>query len=303
MSDVPQTYLPDELVHAVLIRVKDSDESYKPIKRGLASCSLTCRHWASLIRPLLFEELTVKSAEDIAQLLDFLDSPNILHPSTGIQDCVADLHVIDDRTSSSIPWDHQMLRLHRLLPLLLSFAHRISNGGADDELDLGHPPLVVIPRTLPGSATPPRYLKLSHLRLPSPKALVSYIKHLAIRSLVLRAVTFAKEDIPDIQRRRSRLGVRPFLHVTAFRCFEDIAGFQRWFRIINALLACQGCLWVDDAVLTMIEKYMVILLLHSPHAMDEGTDLMITGHPSEYMRNNGEHPWLRLVETGSDHLF
>ena len=50
------------------------------IKKGLAVCSLVCRYWAGIIRPLLFENIELRSREDAIQMLSFFESPNILKP-------------------------------------------------------------------------------------------------------------------------------------------------------------------------------------------------------------------------------
>ena len=262
MSDVPQTYLPDELVHAIVVRMRDRDKDYKPVKRGLTSCSLTCRHWASVIRPLLFGELIIRSAEDIEQLLALLNSPYTLHPYP--RDCIRLLRVIDDRTSSSIPWSHQIFRLHRRIAHLYSVNLTIEKSGADDELPLGRDSsrsFVIIPRTLPGSIMPLARLTLSHLRLPSVKTLANYVEHLRTTHIELDVVTFVKEDVPDIRHRRPH-SYPKLSRLTVSHCFEDIAGLLHWFNIANVLYACQGHLWVGDA---LAEKYIAILLSLSPH--------------------------------------
>ena len=265
MSDVPQIYLPDEAVHAIVIRMWDLGKDHNLDKRGLASCSLTCRHWAKLIRPLLFERLTIRSAEDIAQLLVFLSSPNPLRSS--LQDCIKRLVVIDDRTSSSIPWSHQIFRLHRRITHLDLVSLTIEKSGADDELPAGRDssqPLAIIPRALPGSIMSLSWLTLFHLRLPSVKALANYVQHLHIQWIELDVVTFVKEDVPDIRCRRPHSN-SSFLDVSVSHCFEDIAGLLHWSNIVNVLHACQGRLWVDDTRLVLAEKYMAILLSLSPH--------------------------------------
>ena len=267
MPNVLQIYLPSELVHAIVIRMRDHDKDNKPVKRGLASCSLTCRLWASLIRPLLFNELTIRSAdsEDVAQLLVFLDGPDTLDPY--LRDCIRVLHAIDDRTPPSIPWSHQISRLHRRMPQIKAIYLTIENSGADDKLRPGRDstrPFAIIPRTLPGSITPLWGLTLSNLRLPSVKALANYVGHLHTPVIMLNAVAFVKEDVLDIRRRRPH-PCSDFPSITVSHCFEDSAGLQRWFKIANVLRACQGHLCVSDANLTLAEKYMAILLSLSPH--------------------------------------
>ena len=286
MPDAPQRYLPDELVHAILIRMEDCDEAYNPDKRGLASCSLTCRRWASLIRPLLFEELTIRNAEDIAQLVAFLDGPDPFRPS--LRDRIQSLRIIDDRGSSGVPWSHQILRLHRRIAHLNFVYSTIEKSGADNELPAGRDssqPLAIIPRTLPGSIMPLECLTLSHLRLSSVKALTSYVQHLRTNEIELNAVTFVKEDVPDIRRRRRHSDSRPQF-VTVSHCFEDIAGLLHWSNVANVLHACQGHLWVDDTCLALAEKYMSILLSLSPdqsraRTLSTGDYHMLPPHESE----------------------
>ena len=278
MSDVPQTYLPDELVHAIVVRMEDHGKGYTPVKCGLASCSLTCRHWAKLIRPLLFCELTIRSAEDIAQLLAFLNDPDILDHS--LRDCIRFLHVINDQTSSSILWSHQISRLHRRIPHLDYMNLTIEKSGADDELPAGRDssqPLAIIPRTLPGSIMPLSWLRLSHLQLPSVKALANYVEHLHTKAIALDTVRFVKEDVPNIRRRRPHSYSR-LSEVTVSHCFEDIAGFPHWFGITNVLHACGGCLWVDDTCLALAEEYMAILLSLSPRR-DRARMLQTNNYP------------------------
>ena len=113
------------------------------------------------------------------------------------------------------------------------------------------------------SITPLWGLTLSNLRLLSVKALASYVEHLRTPVIKLNAVTFVKEDVPDIRRRRPHSHL--YSHITVSHCFEDLAGLQRWFRIANVLHTCQRCLWVGDTNSTLAEKYMVILLSLSPH--------------------------------------
>lgn len=81
------TRLPSELLQAILLllSVEDFDVDFRPascwrtvehgLKRGLTACSLTCRHWAIIVRPTLFGTLILRRAEDYEQLLSFLRSP------------------------------------------------------------------------------------------------------------------------------------------------------------------------------------------------------------------------------------
>ena len=278
MSDASQIYLPPELVHAIVVRMEDRDAKCKPVKYGLASCSLTYRHWARRIRPMLFRELAIRSATDISQLLAFLDGHNFLDRDLG--DCIECLDIIDERTSSNIPWSHQTFRIGRRIPALKNVTLTIKSSGTDDQLHPGRcslQPFAIIPRTLPGSITRLSSLTLSNLRLPSVKSLANYVEHLHVTTIKLDAVTFRTEEVPDIRRRRPH-SYSKLSCVTASDCFHDIAGLQRWFKIANVLYACQGRLKLDDVTLALAENCMVILLSHST-CRDEAKHLQLTFYP------------------------
>lgn len=53
---------------------------YKSNKMYLTTLSLTCRDWASVVRPRLFHHLELKTSLDVAQLLEFLASPVSVGP-------------------------------------------------------------------------------------------------------------------------------------------------------------------------------------------------------------------------------
>lgn len=72
MSPVSGADLPPEVISAIASSLAMEAPHYK---RGLAACSLTCRYWAGLIRPELFESLAVYAFEDLHRLIEFLDCP------------------------------------------------------------------------------------------------------------------------------------------------------------------------------------------------------------------------------------
>lgn len=45
-------------------------------KRGLSACSLTCRHWCKVCRPLIFWKLYLRCGADVQMLLCFFSSPH-----------------------------------------------------------------------------------------------------------------------------------------------------------------------------------------------------------------------------------
>ena len=66
--------LPSELLRPIAIWLGRSKSSFlQPLdKRGLAASSLTCRDWAKVIRPFIFRDLTLRSPEDINDLIVIL---------------------------------------------------------------------------------------------------------------------------------------------------------------------------------------------------------------------------------------
>lgn len=150
MTTFTQIYIPSELVHAVLERMWDCDDNGR-IKRGLASCSLTCRYWAAIIRPLLFEELMIHSREEIRQLVAFMDA-DFLEPT--LSKCIQFLNVIEDQASVGPPWSHQLIRLASRLPGLLIDSWTVKGAptfsNSQHRLARRSPlPFLVLPRTLP----------------------------------------------------------------------------------------------------------------------------------------------------------
>lgn len=83
-TDVPSpfTSLFPELLYIVLGFIRaagDSDRADSVVsretKRYLSACSLTCRSWAEECRSFVFRSITVRSDEDLRQLVAFLRSP------------------------------------------------------------------------------------------------------------------------------------------------------------------------------------------------------------------------------------
>ena len=199
MSTVPQSHLPPELVHAILIRMRDENENYLLIKRGLASCSQTCRYWAASIRPLLFGSLTLRSREDVAQLVASLDA-DYLQPA--LSDCIHSIDVVEDQASAKSPCSHQLIRLHRRLPRADFLGWTVKGApAASDGQDLralktrSLLPFSTIPRTLPPSTLHQFHrLTLTGLSLRSLQDLASLVgNQILCEQLILDNVTFTEE--------------------------------------------------------------------------------------------------------------
>ncbi|EKM52853.1 uncharacterized protein PHACADRAFT_149780 [Phanerochaete carnosa HHB-10118-sp] len=266
MSDRSPIYLPGEVVHAILVRVKDRDAEDALLKHGLTSCSLICRHWAKVIRPILFFELNLKSADDISQLIEFLSQPDFLGHS--LQNCIHILNIVGDRTPQSIPWVHQMLRLKGRF----AFINITLVMEGIPEADLPQPeakhisllPFSWLPKTLPMSFGFLNALTLSGMRVPSIRALVDCVAHLRVGELTLENITFSKQEVEVFRFRRPR-HFSPEFYLSISHCFQDTDDLTRWFRISNFLFARQGYMMLNDVAWALVDKHIPLLLSLTRH--------------------------------------
>lgn len=190
--------LPEEILQAILVRL-DDDYGWGPPtpKRGLASCSLVCRHWAKTIRPLLFETLILRSASDLEQLLAFLAAPAPL--GRALTRYIGALYMSEDCASSNcISWSHQVsLRLPRLLSypsLHCTFSGR-TPGSSDSAPSFRRPPL---PRQLPARTCAFHQVTLSGLQLSSMRDLADLVRDLQPSMLHFVDVSFGNGS-PDFR--------------------------------------------------------------------------------------------------------
>lgn len=139
----------------------------RKLKQGLTACSLTCRYWATIIRPMLFTFIILRNAKDVEQFLRFMEQSVSVGPS--IIRCITSIglefHGVHDR-----PWLHHVGAVFR----------RLNAHGRRVYLDLqvkGHHnvktrapvvhtlPYQLFPRTIPYSIIPLRRIVLTSLRL------------------------------------------------------------------------------------------------------------------------------------------
>ena len=78
-------------------------------KRGIGACSLVCRSWTSICQKKIFESLTLRSADDVHQVLELLRAPN-----SRIGEYIKDIH-IETQSLTSPPWIHNLAPVWRLL--------------------------------------------------------------------------------------------------------------------------------------------------------------------------------------------
>lgn len=256
-----QVYLPAEMVQAILMRVEDEDEHGNAIKHGLTSCSLTCRHWAAVIRPMLFRELTLRSAEDISQLLAFLSIPDFL--GCALVDCVVWVYVVADCATAIPPWGHQITRLDKRLTSVLSVILTINGSSADRSMGRSSLLFHSFPRTLPLESTIfLGSLRLSHLQLPSVQCLVDAVAYFRTADFSFEAITFVEKSIDRVRRRRSPFHSRT-LDLKVSRCFQEPDSIILWIKVSHILCAQQTRPPLDDVTQILVEEHLLLLLQHT----------------------------------------
>lgn len=106
----PGTRIPPEVLRMIVNSLPPPDQTFSGSrdKKGLPALSLTCRDWAILIRPRLFLGLTLRTPDDLSQLLDFFDSPVSVGPALNM--CINKI-LYQVRQDQVPPW----IRLHKLL--------------------------------------------------------------------------------------------------------------------------------------------------------------------------------------------
>ncbi|EKM52852.1 uncharacterized protein PHACADRAFT_186901 [Phanerochaete carnosa HHB-10118-sp] len=285
MSDVLGSCLPDELLHAILIRLDDHRFSWeRPPKRGLAPCSLTCRHWAKLIRPILFEYLTIRSAEDVSQLLALLGVPDFLGRT--LQSCIRCLDLVEDRTSSSIPWGHRCFLWWFRQTLSVDVTWTIRGASADDQLQqtqrLSLLPSALLPRALPTSTVLLHRVTLSNLQVPSVRSLTNFIKRLSFRELTLDNVGFPEENPGHLPRRRPRSSriSQDSRSLSVLNCIGKSSSLPFWITFCNTLLADQFCPRLDDDTEASLAKHF--RLFASLHQCEDDISKLEVSYNSEF---------------------
>ena len=118
-------------------------------KRGLAAISLTCRYWQLIIRPLLFEQLILRSPDDVAQLILILRSPHIIRQELSKLIRRIIYQKDDDRVP---PWT-RLAMLAKQIQGLQIYMNTLE--ARDRQLIDGNSYTHCLPRILPPSAFPP----------------------------------------------------------------------------------------------------------------------------------------------------
>ncbi|EKM52875.1 uncharacterized protein PHACADRAFT_149800 [Phanerochaete carnosa HHB-10118-sp] len=313
MPNTSGTRLPEEIIHAIVIRLDDRESGYggtwpyrpkRPPKHGLASCSLTCRHWAKIVRPILFYSLTLRTAEDLSQLSAFLGAPDFLGCSLGR--CILDLDVVEDRSSPGVPWSHRFpLIIHQQLRLSSYVTWTMNGTPADNQVQPTSNPLLfpsaLLPRTLPMSTMRLERVSLCNLRLPSARSLISFVKHLHIAQLKLDNIVFPEESLflRHVPQASSSLRTASHDRHEQFffsNCIRQLSNLPFWLKLSTLLLTNQRHPPLDDDIEQLVAKHLH--LLRSLHQCEDSIPELRVYHTGF---SNGEHVSINILHVSESH--
>ncbi|GJF00790.1 hypothetical protein PsYK624_170910 [Phanerochaete sordida] len=236
---------------------------------------------------MLFERITFRSADDVEQLLAFLDAPAFLGDT--LKRHILSLHIIEDCAShNSIPWSQQVpLYLPRFSPnVSVSCTFEGLIPGSNDSAPLFR--RSSLPRRLPMKTCKFRHVTLSGLRLPSVRGLADLVKEMLPTDLHLLDVAFADEN-PDLLPLEQSWPLRlpPLLrelHIT--RCFKGSAGLALWLQLSSLFFAGKGFAPLDVDVQTSVFNVLhLCVLLHG--RQDSTSDLQVITLP--LLQDSGQH--------------
>ena len=108
MDPPAPTRLPSEIIHRIFKTLDSGFSGCISRKKGLASCSLTCKHWAARLREALFFTLTLRNLEDVTQIISFFGSSiSIGRPLSQILRIIF-VHINE---TAQLPWVHYLDKL------------------------------------------------------------------------------------------------------------------------------------------------------------------------------------------------
>lgn len=210
------------------------------LKNGLAACSLTCRCWAELIRPALFNRLTLRTPLEVSQLLEFLMSTLSLRPA--LNTCIAQVkyEILGEQIP---PW----VRLHRLSRHVPDVCMELTVGDTraySESLVRGGSLLKNFPRTLPPSIFPFHTVRLSNTDFNTPSEFTPIFQNMS--KLVegrLQSSVIRKEATSLIKR---TLRVAHPVQLRLYRVTVGSDTFSSQFNLARAMLQLETRLNSDD---------------------------------------------------------
>ena len=259
--------LPPEVVARIAHLCRACDERYNLDRSRLAACSLTCRYWSQLTRRDLLQVITLKSAADISQLLQYLDTPTRLTPS--LRECIQYLYLVDHQPSpKSMPWLHHLVRLQSKLDpgvhVLIICTGNSSQSTPAPTNAVPHTvfalPSTTLPRTLPSSPFRLEYLTLRNIQLPSPAYLLRCISHLIVNKVKLEQVAFTDLSMRGVRIPPQRPCRRQVIVNVESDLVSDMDSFHSCLVLSHTILVAQGCPSLDEHTMSLVRDHIPVLL-------------------------------------------
>ena len=176
--------LPSEIIYLIVqalranqVLLQQQGDTNLRRKKGLAACSLTCRYWSEILRPLLFGSLTLRGPEDMTQLLGFLQISPLL------ADCIWDLQI--NQSSQGYPWFHHVTKLLAFLREDAYVSLMMDNSTLDPLPGTVSESKSVSSKTR-AKVKPVPYVQLDSLPRALPSSVLQMLTRITIRDLRLR---------------------------------------------------------------------------------------------------------------------
>lgn len=259
MTSAAATRLPPELLASLVTYLEPHWLSHEPRKRGMATCSLVCRYWATLLRQPLLRVLTVRTPADASFLLAIIKCP-ARRPGPPVGDCVRRLTIKDFSgwDTASVRTLSEILRLCTNevdVPFTVFNAQRppAAGGGISRE----RIPFAGLPRPVP-SALVFTQITLWNVLLQSQSALIRVLGSSQRTARVsLHRVTFVSPVSNYLRRLNAASSLR---HVLVMECGDGSALAQ--IELATAIVASQQRLRVDrDGEWAVAARVLRLLLL------------------------------------------
>lgn len=169
----------------------------RPAYKVLGDLSLVCRYWAQVCRPAMFKVLTLRSGNDLDNLILLLSSSTPIPQVPPMADCLECIQTVQKGPWKS-PWVHRIPSIQRYTTHELDI--RVQVQGVKDPVTDGLWN-ALIPRTLPPSLFLLRALDISDVRFRRVDDFLSTVRDLPnLEQLECWSISFDHESIP---RRRA----------------------------------------------------------------------------------------------------
>ena len=284
----PGADLPSELLSHIIYHLRPTtSDSTRRARQGLAACSLVCRHWSNVISPMLFEFLTLRSAEDIRFLLNVIDKASVIR--SFLLDSIQTVWLVEniEDVSRSRSWLHHAQSLSARLPEA-SFDYTVSRKHDDDGVPVDssatqapvYSPFRSLPRLPPLSSLRLTYLSLFRLRFASKTELAQFIDSFpSLNNCQCHQLTFVDYS-PIVQSRRRRRRSSPSLRQCwIWRCDGTALTAQTMLAsdilVVSAYLALNGDEWSTILhallALALVSFYRVFITLGSSDGLSSSS--------------------------------